>query len=57
LARKLEHIAETGADIVASGNTGCLLQLEQGMRCDPRLNHVRCYHPVELLAEAYRGDR
>ena len=57
LARKLDHIAETGADVVASGNPGCLLQLEQGMRSDPRLQHVRCCHPVELLAEAYRQER
>jgi glycolate oxidase iron-sulfur subunit len=56
LARKLDHIAATGADVVASGNTGCLLQLEQGMRRDPRLAHVRCCHPVELLAEAYRAE-
>jgi glycolate oxidase iron-sulfur subunit len=55
LERKLDHIAATGADVVASGNTGCLLQLEQGMRRDARLQHVRCCHPVELLAEAYRG--
>jgi glycolate oxidase iron-sulfur subunit len=55
LQRKLDHIAATGADVVASGNTGCLLQLEHGMRRDARLQHVRCCHPVELLAEAYRG--
>jgi glycolate oxidase iron-sulfur subunit len=54
LARKLDHIAATGAQVVASGNPGCLLQLEQGMRRDARLRHVRCCHPVELLAEAYR---
>jgi glycolate oxidase iron-sulfur subunit len=56
LARKLDHIASTGAQVVASGNPGCLLQLEMGMRRDPRLNRVRACHPVELLAEAYRRE-
>jgi glycolate oxidase iron-sulfur subunit len=56
LARKLDHIAATGASVLASGNPGCLLQLENGMRRDPRLAHVRACHPVELLAEAYRRE-
>jgi glycolate oxidase iron-sulfur subunit len=57
LARKLDHIASTGASIVASGNPGCLLQLEMGIRRDARLAGVRTCHPVELLAEAYRAER
>jgi glycolate oxidase iron-sulfur subunit len=56
LARKLDHIASTGATVVASGNPGCLLQLEMGIRRDPRLTGVRICHPVELLAEAYRDE-
>jgi glycolate oxidase iron-sulfur subunit len=56
LARKLNHIADTGAAIVASGNPGCLLQLETGMRRDPRLAEVEAVHPVELLARAYRSE-
>jgi glycolate oxidase iron-sulfur subunit len=56
LARKLDHIASTGARIVATGNPGCLLQLEQGMRADARLENVRVCHPVELLAAAYRRE-
>jgi glycolate oxidase iron-sulfur subunit len=56
LARKLDHIASTGATVVASGNPGCLLQLEMGIRSDPRLSGVRTCHPVELLAEAYRAE-
>jgi glycolate oxidase iron-sulfur subunit len=53
LARKLDHIAATGAAVLASGNPGCLLQLEAGMRRDPRLAEMRVCHPIELLAEAY----
>ena len=52
LDRKLKHIKSTGANIVANGNPGCLLQLingakQQGLK-------LRVVHPVTLLAEAYR---
>ena len=57
LARKLDRIASTGCTVLATGNPGCLLQLEQGMRTDPRLAGVRVCHPVELLAEAYGGEQ
>lgn len=56
LARKLDYLAGVGAAVVATGNPGCLLQLETGMRRDPRLAHVRVCHPVELLAEAYAAE-
>lgn len=56
LARKLDHIVASGASVVATGNPGCLLQLEQGVRGDARLGAVRVCHPVELLAEAYRRE-
>jgi glycolate oxidase iron-sulfur subunit len=56
LSRKLDHIAGTGATVLASGNPGCLLQLEMGMRRDPRFKTVRTCHPIELLAEAYRAE-
>jgi glycolate oxidase iron-sulfur subunit len=51
LARKMRHLAASGADVVASGNPGCLWQLRLGVaRVGLR---VRVAHPVELLAEAY----
>jgi glycolate oxidase iron-sulfur subunit len=56
LARKLDHVASTGAQIVTSGNPGCLLQLEMGMRRDSRFAGVRMCHPIELLAAAYRFE-
>jgi glycolate oxidase iron-sulfur subunit len=54
LQRKIKHIKSTGAEIVATGNPGCLLQIingakEQGM-------NLRVVHPVTLLAEAYRAN-
>jgi glycolate oxidase iron-sulfur subunit len=57
LARKIDHIASTGAEVLTSGNPGCLLQLEMGMRRDPRTAGMRVCHPVELLAEAYQAER
>jgi glycolate oxidase iron-sulfur subunit len=52
LDRKVDHIASTGASVVATGNPGCLLQVING--CQARGLKVRVVHPVTLLAEAYR---
>ena len=52
LERKLRHIRSTGAEVVATGNPGCLLQLINGAR--QRGMKLRVVHPVTLLAEAYR---
>jgi glycolate oxidase iron-sulfur subunit len=52
LRRKLNHIRNSGAGIVATANPGCLLQLINGARQEG-LN-LRIAHPVTLLAEAYR---
>jgi glycolate oxidase iron-sulfur subunit len=51
LDRKLDRIAESGAEIVVSGNPGCLIQLQSGIA--RRGMNVRVVHPVELLAWAY----
>ena len=53
LERKMAHLAETHADIVATGNPGCLLQLQLGIQ-----KHglpMKAMHPVNLLDCAYRG--
>ena len=52
--RKLGHVAETGASIVATANPGCILQLESGVRRFSTPVAVR--HPISLLAEAYRSE-
>ena len=52
--RKLGHVAETGASIVATANPGCILQLESGARKFSTQVAVR--HPISLLAEAYRSE-
>jgi len=53
LDRKLARVAATNADIVATGNPGCLLQLRRGLAA--RGLAVRAYHPVELLAWSVDG--
>jgi glycolate oxidase iron-sulfur subunit len=53
LDRKLRHIQSTGAQTVATGNPGCLLQLINGAR--QKGWQLRVLHPVTLLAEAYRS--
>ncbi|MPZ14587.1 MAG: 4Fe-4S dicluster domain-containing protein [Chloroflexi bacterium] len=55
LDRKLDNIASTGADTVATANPGCLLQLMAGVR--ERGMAVDVVHPVDLLAESYGADR
>jgi glycolate oxidase iron-sulfur subunit len=52
LDRKMQHIRSTGAEIVATGNPGCLLQIINGATREGL--RLRVVHPVTLLAEAYR---
>jgi glycolate oxidase iron-sulfur subunit len=54
LERKLDHITVAGAHTVATGNPGCLLQIQNGAR--QRGLPLRIVHPITLLAEAYRGE-
>jgi glycolate oxidase iron-sulfur subunit len=54
LQRKIDHIAATGADIVATGNPGCLLQIQNGLAA--RGKNIEVAHPVSLLARAYRAE-
>jgi glycolate oxidase iron-sulfur subunit len=53
LHRKLDHIASTGATVVATGNPGCLLQISNGLAA--RGAKIEVVHPVTLLARAYRS--
>jgi len=51
LEGKIRAVKETDADIIATSNPGCILQLETGLRRE-RLRG-RVMHVVELLDEAY----
>lgn len=52
LSPKLARIAETRADLVASGNPGCLMQIGAGLLRTGSV--MRAVHPVELLDASYR---
>lgn len=52
--RKLDRIAETGCDHVASGNIGCSLHL--AAQAASRGQSVRFIHPVEVLHAAVFGE-
>lgn len=54
LAEKIATIRASGADVVATGNPGCILQIRGGLAG----TKVEVAHPVELLDRAYgaRGD-
>lgn len=53
--RKVGHLKATGAAVVATGNPGCHLHIQNGFPQDG--SAPRIVHPVVLLAEAYRRER
>jgi glycolate oxidase iron-sulfur subunit len=52
LERKMDNVAATEAEIVASGCPGCQMQLNLGVK--RRGLDARVIHPSQLLAQAYR---
>ena len=52
LEEKLAHVRETRAQILATGNPGCHMQIGAGA-CLAGMSVAVC-HPVELLDESYR---
>ena len=52
--RKLGHLRATGAEVVATANPGCHLQIANGFRQANETTAV--IHPVILLARAYRSE-
>ena len=51
LEPKLAHIARSGAQYVATGNPGCLMQIGAGLRRSG--SDARTIHPVDLLDASY----
>lgn len=49
--RKADAVAASGAEIVAAGNPGCILQIRAALRL--RGSDVSVVHPVEILARSY----
>lgn len=51
LDAKLDRISTTGAQLVATGNPGCMMQIGAGLRL--RGSRARTIHPVDLLDASY----
>ncbi len=49
---KVDAVVATGAEIVATPNPGCMMQIGAGLRMDGR--RVEVVHPIELIDESYR---
>jgi glycolate oxidase iron-sulfur subunit len=54
-ARKAENVRATSATCVAAANPGCVMQIQAALRRGGSEVVVR--HPIELLDEAYGGER
>lgn len=53
--RKAENILATGAQAVATGNIGCMMQIRTHLQALGR--PLPIWHTVEVLDRAYRGER
>lgn len=51
LQEKLDHVSETKAEILATGNPGCQMQIGAGARLAGL--KLQVCHPIELVDEAY----
>ncbi len=54
LKRKVEHLIATKADVLATSNPGCHLQIASGLRAAG--SAMKIIQPVSLLARAYRHE-
>jgi len=53
LEKKVTNIEATEAELVVTGNPGCLMQIRAGLQ--QRGLPIKAVHTVDLLAEAYEG--
>ena len=54
LDRKMGHVRDTGVSVVATGNPGCVIQIEHGGNREGI--DIEVVHPISLLAAAYRAE-
>jgi glycolate oxidase iron-sulfur subunit len=54
-ARKVDNVLNAGAQLIASGNPGCTLQIEQILRS--RGKTMPSAHPIEILDASIRGAK
>ena len=55
LKHKMESVNATHADIIATANPGCMLQLQAGVRLHG--SGQRVMHVVEVLDRAYKNAK
>lgn len=53
--RKVNHVNQVAPDIVATGNPGCILQIQNGLNKSQQ--QIEVLHPVQLLDHAYRAAK
>jgi glycolate oxidase iron-sulfur subunit len=53
LERKINNIVATGANVIATANPGCMMQIALGAR--ERGIELDVVHPIQLLDEAYQS--
>jgi glycolate oxidase iron-sulfur subunit len=54
LEDKVSNISSSGAEVVATGNPGCILQIASGVK--RRGLNIEVVHPIELLDRAYQSS-
>jgi len=54
LKRKLDNIATSKAEFIATGNPGCMMQIGAGLFRDG--SPMKVVHPVELLDQSYANE-
>lgn len=52
--RKMRNLSATGAEVVATGNVGCILQIARKIKDSG--SAMKVAHPMDLLDQAYRGE-
>jgi L-lactate dehydrogenase complex protein LldE len=46
---KMDHIVESGAEVVVSGDVSCLMHVGGMLQRDPATQHIRTMHLAEVL--------
>ncbi len=55
LAKKIQDVRNSQAEVLATGNPGCMLQIAYGLSRES-VSDMKVMHPVELLDQAYRAQ-
>lgn len=55
--QKVENLTNTGADLIASANVGCTLQIRKHLGKEIGQKQIPVYHPMELLDLSIRAEK